>query len=185
MVESIVVARLNDRAQPMHRGELYEDPLNDVLQKQKIGEVIGGGTQLNDNSEIDYCEIEIQILGSLEAALATIAATLEELGAPKGSKLILEKNTPERPFGRNEGMAVYLNGTDLPAEVYETSDVNFVISELSRLLDGDGTLHSYWEGPEETALYLYGPSFEKMRAQIADFMATYPLCEKARVVQIA
>jgi hypothetical protein len=185
MAEPIVVARLNDRAQPMHRGELYEDPLNEILQKQKIGEVVGGGTQLNDNSEIDYCEIEIQILGSLESALATIATALEELGAPKGSKLILEENTPERPFGKNEGMGVYLNGTDLPEEVYETSDINFVISELSRLLEGEGMLHSYWEGPEETALYLYGPSFEKMRALISDFVDTYPLCQNARVVQIA
>jgi hypothetical protein len=53
------------------------------------------------------------------------------------------------------------------------------------LLDGGGTIHSYWEGLTETALYLYGDSFESMSAAIAGFVSSYPLSEKARVVQIA
>jgi hypothetical protein len=62
--------------------------------------------------------------------------------------------------------------------------VNHVFDELNRLLDGIGSVHSYWEGPTETALYAYGTSFEAMRDAIGELLQ-YPLCEKARVVQIA
>ena len=40
----IVLARLNARAQPMDRGEVFEDPLDGVLQAAGIGNVTGGGT---------------------------------------------------------------------------------------------------------------------------------------------
>ena len=82
-------------------------------------------------------------------------------------------------------MAVYLNGSDLPAEVFASCDVNFVISEFSRLLGTGGCILSNWEGPAETALYMYGSSFAGMRGRIEDFLAAYPLCRKCRVAQIA
>jgi hypothetical protein len=47
-----IVARLNDRAQPLDRGELYEDPLDEILKTHDIGEVTGGGTQLGEAGEI-------------------------------------------------------------------------------------------------------------------------------------
>ncbi|MGZ5417072.1 MAG: hypothetical protein ACXWDI_07815 [Nocardioides sp.] len=42
---------------------------------------------------------------------------------------------------------LYLNGTDLPAEVYASADVNRVLESLEELLGDDGSLHSYWEEP--------------------------------------
>lgn len=82
-------------------------------------------------------------------------------------------------------MAVYLNGSELPDEVYTNCDSNFVYSEFERLLDGTGRVLSYWQGQTETAFYMYGQSFQEMRRLLAEFMATYPLCAKARVEQIA
>jgi hypothetical protein len=114
-----------------------------------------------------------------------IIETLERLGAPKGSKLICGEQGEEIPFGRTEGLAVYLNGTDLPQEVYENSDVNHVFEEFNRLLEGEGQIHSYWEGPEETALYMYGSSFAAMKSLLAEFIESYPLCQRARIVQVA
>jgi hypothetical protein len=32
---------------------------------------------------------------------------------------------------------------------------------------------------------MYGPSFEAMQTALAGFLASYPLCERARVVQVA
>jgi hypothetical protein len=182
---TLIVARLNDRAQPMDRGELYEDPLNEVLQKNRAGSVVGGGTQLNGDGEIAFCEIEIEVHGPAVDRIALVKQTLEQLGAPKGSKLLLEAISEERPFGKNEGLAVYLNGTDLPDEVYAECDSNFVYDEFNRLLGADGKVHSHWDGPTETALYMYGPSFETMKRRIAGFLASYPLCQRARVTQIA
>ena len=95
---------------------------------------------------------------------------------------------PERegvPFGSAEGLAVYLNGTDLPDATYRECDSNFVYSEFNRLLEGEGSVHSHWQGPAETALYAYGNSYETMKRLLSAFIDSYPLCNKARVVQIA
>lgn len=181
----LVVARLNDRAQPILRGELYEDPLDAILRKKELGEVTGGGTQLGKDYEILFCDIEIQLHDSSEKTLDAVKFSLEELGAPKGSKLILESSEQEAPFGVNEGLAVYLNGTDLPDEVYRESDFNFVCQEFNRLLGSEGAIHGAWQGPTETALYVYGRSFEAMKNRLKSFLSSYPLCQKARVVQIA
>jgi hypothetical protein len=181
----LLVARLNDRAQPMDRGELYEDPLEAVLKKRRAGSVTGGGTQLGKDAEIEFCDIEIEVHEPVADALTLVKTTLEELGAPKGSKLILEAEGEELPFGLNEGLAVYLNGTDLPDEVYAECDSNFVYSEFNRLLGTDGKVHSHWQGPTETALYMYGRSFETMKKRLSSFLASYPLCQKSRIEQIA
>lgn len=89
------------------------------------------------------------------------------------------------PFGKAEGLAIYLNGTDLPKEVYEKSDVNVVYDTVEKLLGDRGAIQGYWQGPTETALYLYGDSAQEMREAIAGFLASYPLCQRARIIQIA
>ncbi len=184
--ESItILARLNDRAQPMDRGELYEDPLEKVLKRHRAGSVTGGGTQLGPDNEIEFCDIEIEIYKPEANHLELVKQTLEELGAPKGSKLLLGEDEEEVLFGLNEGLAVYLNGTDLPDEVYSDCDANFVYDEFNRLLDSEGKVHSYWQGSTETALYVYGPSFDTMKERLSGFLASYPLCQSARVVRIA
>ncbi|SFR89716.1 hypothetical protein SAMN05216570_0411 [Dyella sp. OK004] len=180
-----VTAQLNARVQPIHRGEIYEDPLDAFLREHKLGEVDGGGTMLTEHGEIDHCDVEINLTDIGEDKLALLASTLNNLGAPKGSKLMLDEGKREIPIGRNEGLAIYLNGTDLPDEVYANCDSNAVYSTFVELLGEAGVIQSWWQGPTETALYLYGPSFEQMRGLVADFMASYPLCQKARLAQIA
>lgn len=56
----IVIAHLNDRAQPLDRGELYEDPFDHVLKQASLGAVTGGGTQLADDGEVAFCDVEIK-----------------------------------------------------------------------------------------------------------------------------
>jgi hypothetical protein len=179
-----IIVTLNERLQPMHR-DRYEDPLQEDLEAAGLGDVTGGGTQLGENREIEFCNIDIDVSGDLLAAATLIATKLEELGAAKGSKLLIGATGEEVTFGRNDGLALYLNGTDLPGDVYEACDVNYVIDECHRLLGNLGEMHSHWTGPTETALYFYGPSFGAMSAALKAFLATYPLCQKSRMVQIA
>jgi hypothetical protein len=182
-VEVRATAQLNARLQPMHRG-CFEDPLHDFLQARKLGEVTGGGTQLADEpAGIAYCDLEISLAGGDQVTLDAVISELNRLGAPKGSKLLLEKR--QIPFGVNEGMAVFLNGVDLPDEVYQTSDINHVIEESELLMAGDGAMLSFWEGSRETALYFYGASFARMKVAVAPLLQAYPLCRGARVEQIA
>ena len=180
-----VVAQLNARIQPVHRGEFFENPLGDELHRASIGEITGGGTMQDKNGEISFCDIQIELAEPTAQAAEKIIDALERLGAPRGSKLKIEAEDREIAFGVFEGLAVYLNGTDLSDDVYQTCDSNFVYSEFDRLLAGEGRVLSYWQGPTETAFYLYGKSFEKMKAKLAEFIATYPLCQKSRIEQIA
>ncbi len=185
MASALIVVRLNDRLRPMDRGDLFEDPLDEFLRRYDIGEVSGASQRLARNGEVAFCELEISVRASADDAVDVIKPVLEQLGAPKGSKLIVAASKREVPVGTLEGMAVYLNGTDLPPAVYNDSDINVVFEEFNRLLAPDGRIHSYWEGVKETALYMYGASFTAMRASLAEFLASYPLCQRARVVQIA
>lgn len=176
--------QLNARLQPVDRGDLFEDPLIEDLEEAGIGSVSGGGTMMAKNGEVAYCDIEIELRKADEDNLQFIIQQLEDLGAPKGSQLHLAENQVI-PFGQFEGLAIYLNGSDLPDEVYETCDPNTVYSEISQRIEEEGMIMSHWEGPTETAFYLYGHSFATMNSLIEEFVNTYPLCQKCRIVQIA
>ncbi|MDA0117493.1 hypothetical protein [Vibrio sp. T11.5] len=180
-----IVATINARIQPMHRAEIYEDPLDEILSKNSIGEVSGGGTLQSQSGEIEHCDVVIQVNNSSRETVEVIRSSLENIGIPKGSKLKIETTNSEREFGTLEGLAIYLNGTDLDPEVYANSDSNYVYSELDRLTYGHGKVYSYWQGPKETAFYLYGTSFAQMKLQISELVTSYPLCQKCRIEQIA
>jgi len=171
---------------PLERGERYEDPLQDELEKHGFGEADGGGTMTEKSGEIEFIDVEMTLTRTHES-IPFVIERLESYGAPKGSKLIIREGRQKReiPFGQIEGFGVYLDGVNLPDEVYKTSDVNLVIKEFNKRVKRHGNVQSYWQGPTETALYIYGDNVEKMKAKIAGFMATYPLCRGARVVTLA
>ena len=182
-----ITLNLNARLQPTHRGDL-EDALDELLEAAEIGFIDGGGTLMFPSGEVKSCDIELALNDGSEETIAKLEKVIEDIGVPKGSKLLwigADDETIERPVGRLEGMAIYLNGTDLPKEVYESCDVNYVIEQLEARMEGKGRLYSWWEGPQNTALYFYGGSYEKMSAAIQDFTREYPLCQKCVVERIA
>jgi hypothetical protein len=184
-VKQYIVAQLNAKVMPLDRGELFEDPLDIVLKSRNLGEISGGGTLQAKSGEIEHCDLEIECQGLSDELITLLVSTLESLGAPKGSVLHIESQDRKMPFGNLEGLAVYLNGTDLPDEIYKECDSNFVRDEFERLLGAECRILSWWQGPTETALYMYGASFATMRDRLASFISSYPLCQQSRVVQIA
>lgn len=181
----MMVLNLNARLQPIHRGDL-EDALDEILGQMELGEVCGGGTLMSPSKEIKSCDIELDIDDD-DKTVETLLDIIDKLGVPKDSKLIL-CDTPDRkeiPVGRLEGLALYLNGTELPAEVYKSCDINYAIEQMDERLINIGRLYSWWEGPQDTALYFYGESYEKMLDAIKDFIEEYPLCQKCRIEQIS
>ena len=133
--------------------------------------------------EIDKIEIEIVLEDTSDNAIYELIELIECLGIPIGSKII--NGDDETEIGNLEGLAIYINGVDLPKEIYEKYKINDVVEELEKLLDGIGKMYSYWNGPIETAFYFYGESFEDMKDAIEDFVKEHPLCEKCRIVKIA
>lgn len=175
---------LNARLRPLDRGEHYEDPLEEVLAARAPGcQVTGGGTQLNADREPVFSDIDLEIAGDPESVRALVIATLEAAGAPKGSRATIEDTEPVY-FGVTEGLAIYLNGTDLSDEVYANSNGRAVIDALDAHLGPDGRVQSYWEGPRETALYLYGPSAARMTARVGEVLARFPEAERCRIVPL-
>ena len=146
------------------------------------GEITGGGTLRTAEREPAHRDIDLDVVGAAEAVLRLAIATLEAAGAPKGSRARLDDVGPVT-FGITEGLAIYLNGIDLPAEVYATSDVNDLIDALHHRLD-DGRMHSFWQGPRETALYLYGTSVARMSELVVDILAHLPLVQDSRIVPL-
>jgi hypothetical protein len=184
---NFIVAQLNEKVWPIDRGLVYEDPLDEFLKQKYYGEVTGGGTAQEKTGELSFCDIEIELTSKIvdKSTIADIVAKLESLGAPNGSKLIIERTKEEIPFGKKEGLALYIDGVGLPDNVYKECDINFVLSELHRLTNIEPNADRNWQGEKVTALYFFSDSFELMKNSISNFISTYPLCKGARVVQIA
>ncbi len=179
-------AEFNHKIGPLQRGDVYEDPLTDFLEKLGAGEADGGGTMQEKNGEIDWCDVHMFLQPS-ENIIPSIIQFLEQRGAPKGSKFKVYSAADieqEIPFGLREGFGVYLDGVNLPEEVYRDCNIDFVFDELNKLLSGHGSVESHWQGPTETALYVYGDSNAIMKPLIAGFLESYPLCRGARVVDL-
>lgn len=183
---NILVATLKDKIMPIDRGMIYEDPLDEYLQEMNIGGVIGGGTLQLENGEVGYCDIEIKLNANEidKNIIENIIKKLEEFGAPKGSFLRIEKTGEEIEFGLKEDIGIYIDGKNLPEKVYENCDINFVVSELKRLLGDQSEIVRFWYGEYETGLYFYGNNPDEMKYSINNFISTYPLCENARIVKI-
>ncbi|MBF0693963.1 MAG: hypothetical protein IR153_02760 [Flavobacterium sp.] len=181
-----IIAQLNDKLMPIDRGLVYSDPIDEYLISKSLGEVSGGGTLQSESGEIEYCELEIELNNKPEEdLLIEIINILEALGAPKGSKLTIEGEDRQIPFGKKEGIGLYLNGISLDPKVYAENDINVLFEELYEQLEIPRKVDRFWEGHGETALYFYGNNFEKMNQVVTTMVKKHPLCEKARLAKIA
>jgi hypothetical protein len=76
---------------PIDRGEKYEDPIIDELERLGLGEVSGGGTSLGDERAdgtrpIVACGIDVDT-DDVAGTRAALHALLPKLGCPKGTQL--------------------------------------------------------------------------------------------------
>ena len=178
--EQFLTVRINDKCEPIDRGDIYEDPLDEALQKAKLGEVTGGGSQLNESYKIEYCELEIAVTGDLEKTKQLIVNVLNEIGIPKGSKLIHEDD--EIAFGNKDVMAVSFSNL-LADEVYDNNDINDVLEKLHQLLGDNGEMANHQATNDETIVYFKGHSFQMMKESIAAYCSTNELCEDGKIFQ--
>ncbi len=180
----VIVVTLKAKLQPRDRADL-EDAFGDFCEHKHIAaEVVGGGTLMLPNGEIDCCDIEIELPDVSDKKVNEVLDVLAAMLAPKGSSALLPDGR-RIDFGRHEGLGLYLNGTDLPAEVYANSDINHVLEECERLLKDVAMVNSHWRGDSETALYMYGTSYAEIEQRISAFVDSYPLCQKSRRVRLA
>ena len=180
----LVIARMPEHIEPMERGARYEDPVQDALAIRDLGLVTGGGSLMTPTTEIGYVDVELA-LADLDGALEVVQRILEEAGAPVGSQLLFEQAgvEVERPFGLQEGLAVYLDGASLPDEVYAETDIDALMERLGAAAESaGGELRNAWNGPAETGLYHYGPSADAMLVALQPVFDSFAVCQNARVV---
>jgi hypothetical protein len=85
--------------------------------------------------------------------------------------------------GDQQAVLVHLDGTGLPAHVYQECDLETIEERLIEVIDreGLGDFDGDEIGPSETTLYMYGPDAEKLFAGIEGVLRASPLCNGARV----
>ena len=134
------------------------------------------------SGEIESCDIEIEFSNRSED-FEWLLNLLDNIGIPKGS--VVKTGGKDFSVGQLEGLGLYLNGCDLPQEIYEIYDVNELIGQLENSLGETGRLFSWMELNDFTALYFYGTLFDEMNDKIKPVISSHPLCQKCRVERIA
>jgi hypothetical protein len=181
----VITARLKAHIEPMDRGEWYEDPLSEILEKNQMGKVTGGGSALGDDFKIVHADLEIALV-NLGTALQFTRDCLEKIGVPVGSELIYEVDGEVKsiPFGNRETISIYLDGVGLPDEVYENADFDQIVSEISESVKpmGAGEYRGFSQGETETALYIFAPSADSTYATLQSVIAKHLLFQNARAV---
>lgn len=175
-----VTLHLNMRLMPIDRGTLFEDPIDEVLQKYDIGEVTGGGTLSTKDRMPISCDIEFSIKKGKIADFISFLKAANTVA--KGS--YIEYDGKKEDIGTLEGLNLILDGTSLNEDVYKENDINNVIAEIDNLIKGKGQYHSYYMGEKNTNLYFYGDSFNEMKEIIANYTKKSPLCENSIIEQI-
>lgn len=175
----LVLARLFENIEPTDRGDRYEDPLQAALEAANAGAVTGGGSLLDEEGGVEFADVEIE-LANLGPALDLVVETLERAGAPASSEIV-HGGEVIREFGRQQCLAIYLDGVSLPGEVYENLDFDQVVSDIGAAA-GPDSYHGFWQGPEETGIFFFAPDAEEMFTRVEPVLRELPIGQNARVV---
>jgi hypothetical protein len=140
---------------------------------------------LNADGEIEFADVELELV-NLDDAITEVVRQLEAMGAPFGSSIqfAAESGREAIPFGKYEQLTIYLDGTGLPASVYETLDFDRVYTDLGEAVgrEADGQARSVWTGATETAVHLAGPKADALEQVVKAMWTTVPILQNARLV---
>lgn len=169
---------------PIERGEVLEDPLQAILSQSGLGSVTGGGTQLDEHGNVAFCDVEICLDDAAPRHLEALKTALQMNGVPNGAVLIDDSDGSEMLLEGRDGLSIAIDGATLPDEVYEQCDLEGLLNGFGASL-GDGvTYYGLRTTESHTTLFYFGGAHADMRAKIADFLASYPLCKNAIVTDI-
>src|SRR5437588_2961708 len=78
--------RIPGNIQPIERGERFEDPLQAALEKEKLGEVTGGGSQMGEGKTVEFCGLDVEVTDR-DKGLRIIRQIMRRLDAPPGTMI--------------------------------------------------------------------------------------------------
>jgi hypothetical protein len=92
--ETFFYVKIPGNIGPNERGERFEDPLSDAIEKAGgIGHIDGGGSQLGEGKSIEFCGVDV-FTSDRERCLSLLITELRRLGAPQGT--LIEEYLPTR-----------------------------------------------------------------------------------------
>jgi hypothetical protein len=82
----------------------------------------------------------------------------------------------------DQAVIITLNGTSLPAEVYEQCDTSTLEDQLTEALGDLGECDGTEHGERDSRIFLYGSDAEAMFRAVEPILLNYPLSASARVL---
>lgn len=94
-LEKFIYIKLPGNIGPLDRGELFEDQIDPVLEKEGLGSVSGGGSSLGDEQpdgsrQVEFCGIDVDVT-NCDRAREVLRDLLPKLNAPIGTELQFTK----------------------------------------------------------------------------------------------
>jgi hypothetical protein len=95
-------------------------------------------------------------------------------------KLVGKKEKPKL----EECVLIYLDGVNLPDEVYAECDLLTIEDRLIEAIEKGqaGELDGNEIGERETTIFTYGPDADRLYRVMEPVLKSYPLCRGARVI---
>ena len=173
-----VTVRVWARLQDEQRAEVIDALFAALLETVSPGSrVLGSEPVVGVHREPSAVLAHLDVLP--EDAERVVAAILDlDGGLPAGSQI--EINGATAPFGRLQGLGLYLNGTQLGEDAYAHGDLQATADALAEASGDAGALWSHWMGPAETAFYFYGPDAVELRERLAVIIPDLPLLQRSR-----
>jgi len=183
-----VVFTLAMPLQPQERHEYFEDRIEAFLQDQPLAEYCGGGTLINEDGSIKACDIELEI--NHLNNISTFIEVLENYGAAKGSVARFEDQqgkTTEIAFGKNEGLALWLDTNVLNDDARCTQDdIDALYAAIAQTFGPDVQLSLLGqEIGDNYVIYFFGPSFAVLEQRLQALFGHFPALNNAHFEQIA
>ncbi|PJI91722.1 hypothetical protein BC777_0556 [Yoonia maricola] len=182
---AFLTVRLPLKIGPLERLEFWEEPLEERFEATGEGEVSGGGTMMDADGEIQFCDLEIALPDLSEAHLTALQAILTELGAPKNTQFLNDDGEVLKQFGTVSVVGVGLDGTGLPDSAYEDFDPDAFSEEIVAAL-GEG--YSYGgsnAGERYTFFYYHGADGAAIEATLRGIAGGKPIGQGAQFVHLA
>lgn len=177
-----VTVRIPARLQPAHRDDLIVKPISELMRHvSPRTRLAAKETVVTQHGEPVEAVLDWEV--ELSDAEHVVTRLLDlEAGLPRGSTV--EINGKAATFGELDGLAVYLNGTELADDVYAQADLQAIVEDLQQHLGRTGQLWSWWQGEAETALYFYGPDAAAIRSALEERSQQHPLMERCRMERL-
>jgi len=177
------------RVQPVHRGDWYEDPIEDGLAAEGVrARVVGAGSVLDGHDRVAAVDVEVRCTDPRFVPLVT--AVLEQGWAPRGS-YVQDLRTGERtPFGACAVVVARLHG-HVPAEVAyddvpgnETLMAAFGGMRGPMEASGVGVIQSWQLQEESTDVVMNGPDADALVAFVESEPWFAALTDEVELVRV-